>query len=402
MLDRRGPDPPDGTDGARGRRAAVLRGFGAHGAVLDELLAYNDNPYARMAPPRLEDLPPAPEPYLQAWKAYALEAEWSGAWDVLSRRLPQLSFPIREGISGTDDYRAATLRGSPVAGLSLASGLTLERPNELRLQIHQGIAGPAPVLIPAGRSDFVTFVRALAMRNEPREVPDSQGAATVKGFNNWDRVRVYRPRWEAEHPGIGEAGWTAEFQRLIPRREQYQDHFIILSDGPYSDVAAADASLSDEAWKVASLAIRAEHEYTHTLTLRLFGTTRNNALDELLCDYAGIVAAAGHLRAGWLDRFLGLEAFPRYRDGGRLQNYLGSPPLSDGAFRVLQALVHAAACNLERFDATVFSAAAGTMARAPSLIGMLRLSLEDLAFGGVVQQLAAAEPGCWQYLPAGA
>ena len=44
------------------------------------------------------------------------------------------------------------------------------------------------------------------------------------------------------------------------------------------------------------------------------------------------------------------ESFPAYREGGRLQNYRGEPPLSDGAFRVLQGLVKDAAENLERLD----------------------------------------------------
>jgi hypothetical protein len=47
---------------------------------------------------------------------------------------------------------------------------------------------------------------------------------------------------------------------------------------------------------------------------------------------------------------LGLESFPHYREGGRLQNYRGQPPLSDGAFKILQRLVKAAAKNLETFD----------------------------------------------------
>jgi hypothetical protein len=77
---------------------------------------------------------------------------------------------------------------------------------------------------------------------------------------------------------------------------------------------------------------------------------RNRLLDELLADYAGIVGAAGRFRADWLLRFLGLEEFPRFRAGGRLEVYRGDPPLSEGAFRVLGAVAHAAARELERFD----------------------------------------------------
>lgn len=73
---------------------------------------------------------------------------------------------------------------------------------------------------------------------------------------------------------------------------------------------------------------------------------RNNMRDELIADYQGIVAAnGGRYRADWFLRFIGLEAFPEYRQGGRLQNYRGQPPLSDGAFKILQVLVKDAAEN---------------------------------------------------------
>ncbi len=79
---------------------------------------------------------------------------------------------------------------------------------------------------------------------------------------------------------------------------------------------------------------------------------QNNLLDELIADYQGIVAAVGHYRADWFLRFVGLESFPNYREDGRLQNYRGQPPLSNQAFKILQALVVAAAQNLEQFDRT--------------------------------------------------
>ena len=77
---------------------------------------------------------------------------------------------------------------------------------------------------------------------------------------------------------------------------------------------------------------------------------RNHALDELIADYAGMVGAIGRFRADWFLRFVGLEDFPRYRPGARLDLYRGDPPLSDDAFQILQGLLVAAAVNLERFD----------------------------------------------------
>jgi hypothetical protein len=136
----------------------------------------------------------------------------------------------------------------------------------------------------------------------------------------------------------------------VPRKELYQDRFLILSDGPYSNVTVGEIGLSDTEWRRQSTMIRLEHECTHYFTLRVFGSMRNNLLDELIADYMGITAAADRYRSDWFLRFMGLESFPVYREGGRLQNYRGRPPLSEGAFGTLRALVRDIAENLQRVD----------------------------------------------------
>jgi hypothetical protein len=138
----------------------------------------------------------------------------------------------------------------------------------------------------------------------------------------------------------------------MPRKELYQDRFIILSAGPYSATPADDVGMPPDAWAAASHTIRLEHECAHYFTRRVFGSMRNSLLDELIADHAGIVAAAGRFRADWLLRFLGVDDPRGFRAGGRLQNYRGSPALSDGAFVVLQSLVRAAAASLARFHAS--------------------------------------------------
>jgi hypothetical protein len=369
-------------------RARILAAFGAGPAETEELLAYDESPFDHARLPRPLALPPPPEAHVATWERYAVEAAQRGVYETLGRHLPRLRFPIKAGISQTESYRAATLRGVSPDGMAEATGLRLDHPERLRLLVHRSLAGPVPVLIAGDRADFVALVRALSMRNEPAPVPASMGACTVKGFNNWDRIREYRRQWEAQDPANrGEAAWAAAFRRLIRRPELYQDRFMILSEGPYSDVPAADLGLADDEWRRLSVAIRLEHECTHYLTLRLFGVTRNNALDELLCDYTGIAAAAGRFRADWLLRFIGLEGFPRYRDGGRLQNYLGQPPLSDGAFTILRALVKAAADNLERFDAERFPVVEPASDRGPALLALSQLTLEELASDRAVELL---------------
>ncbi len=354
-------------------RIEVLADFDADVSDLEALLDYNENVFdhANLVFP-VED-----EPFVEKWRRYATVARQIGAFACLQQKLVQLRFPIREGISQTEAYRQATRRGIlPADG---AEALTLEEPARLRIVIHPTAAGHIPLLITDHRADFEALVRALVRRNEPVPVPASMGACMVAGYNNWDRVRAYRQDWEARTGRDSEHEWAQEFRRLIPQKERYQDRFILLSDGPYSAVPAAALDLDEADWRHRSLIIRREHECAHYFTRRVLGSMRNNALDELIADYMGITAAAGRFRADWFLRFMGLEDFPAYRPGGRLENYRGTPPLSDSAFRVLQALVVEAAHTLERFSARHGQSFAQTREKAVTLTTLSRMTLETLA-----------------------
>lgn len=373
------------SDDADGRRAATLRRFGAGGDSLRELLDYGAGAID------LHDLQPVrvpreDEPHVAAWRGYCEQAAGEPLLDVLRRALVQLHFPLREGISTSDAYKAATLRGADPDLLPDASGLELQDPAGLQLRLHPTPGGVVPVLVPCGRADFESLVRALTARNEPVDVPPSMGAATVVGYNNWGRVRERRSRWLRDNPG---GDWAAEFQRMLAHKELYQDRFLIISDGVYSAVPAAAFELDDESWRRTSITIRTAHEGTHYTMQRLLGTTRNRMHDELIADYAGIVAAIGRYRAEWFLRFVGLEDLPRYREGGRLQNYRGAPPLSDEAFVVLQRVVAAAAVNLETFDATL-GRRGGARETAVTTVAIAATGLEAIAAPDGPQRLALA------------
>jgi hypothetical protein len=363
----------------RALRARILATFGASGPVIEELLAYNEPAFSQPNPDTSFSFPLAPEPHVAAWQAYATEAAPCGAWEVLRDRLVQFRFPVQQGISQTEAYRSVTRRGVAPEDVPEATGLVLAAPDKLRLWVHTSLAGQVPVLCTSERADFVSLVRALRFRNEPEPVPAAQGACLVTGFNNWDRVRQYRQRWLAQG-GRAEA-WDDEFRRIIPQKELYQDRFMILSEGDYSSVPAEAMGLTVEEWRRLSLTIRLEHECTHYLTLRLFSAMRNNLLDELIADYAGIVAVCGRYRSDWFLRFIGLEDFPRYREGGRLENYRGQPPLSEEAFRVLQALVKAAAESLERLDAQRFVGPRTAEEQGRVLLALYQRTLEEIALG---------------------
>ena len=323
----------------------ILVGFGAKESEIQELLTYNIN-YFNPEGLKTESFPFADEPFIETWKIYSREAQERGVFAVLQDRLIQLCFPIQSGISRTESYRSATLRGK--WGDLPQAGLTLECPEKLQLYLHQTLAGKIPVLFTRHRQDFVTLVQALAHRNEPIKIPTSMGACLVKGYNNWDRIQAYRYKWQAANPLQGnEKDWQNEFRKLIPCKELYQDTFIILSDIDYSGITAKAMKLSPKEWEEISLVIRREHEAAHYFTLRFFGSARNYILDELIADFIGIIAATGSYRSDWFLRFLGLENYPIYRKGGRLENYLDNPALTQGACKILYHLVKYAAENLE-------------------------------------------------------
>jgi hypothetical protein len=342
-------------------RTNVLISFGATAAQIEELLVYNQTVFNHDILTYPVKFPLTPEPHVPTWEEYAVAAKDIGAFEVLKQRLVQFRFPIIEGISQTEAYQFATRRGVAVNEMAEATVLVLQEPEKLQLLVHQSLAGTIPVLLTGNRNDFVSLVQALTMRNEPQLVPASMGACIVSGFNNWDRIRQYRQQWEAENSvNSSQSSWIAEFQRLIPQKQLYM-------------------GLEEGEWQRLSLTIRLEHECTHYFTRRLFNSMRNNIFDELIADYRGIVAATGHYRADWFLHFLGLESFPNYREGGRLQNYRGKPSLSDGGFQILQALVKGAAENLQHFHAKNASKLTDINIQPLMLMTLTYLTLEELA-----------------------
>lgn len=357
-------------------RANVLIAHGASSSEVTELLAYNQNQFDQSSLDSPLAIPLDSEPHIAVWRQYAEEAEQMGVYAALKPRLVQLQFPIQAGISDTEDYRVATRKGHLPQNSSLATGLVLQQPETLELVIHPTLAGEIPVVVAGCRADFVRLIQALTKRNEPYPIPDSMGACILGGYNNWDRVRRYRQEWETHHP-LG--NWNAEFKRLVSHKSLYQDQLMILSQGAYSHVRGGDLGLTESEWLNLSRTIRLEHECTHYLTRRLWGLMRNNLLDELIADYRGLVAAIHHYRADWFLQFMGLESYPSYREGGRLQNYRGDPPMSEGAFRVLQSLLKTAAENLERFDRR-FGERPRTLSEQIAILRALTtLTLEELA-----------------------
>jgi hypothetical protein len=369
-------------------RSNVLKNYGAGVTEIEELLVYNHNLFEHSNRRSPWEFPLDPESHVAVWSEYLDNAAKTSVFETLKNVLVQLNFPIAEGISQTKTYRAATLKGVNPNAIPEATGLVLQQPEKLDLKIYPSLAGAIPVLLAGNREDFVTLIRALTKRNEPKTIPDSMGACMVAGYNNWDRIRRYRQQWEQENPtNCTEIAWKQEFSRLATQKDLYQDRLIILSDGFYSNVAPEQIGLTASEWRDLSLRIRLEHECTHYFTRRLFNSMQNNLLDELIADYRGMVAAIGQYRADWFLRFMGLESFPNYRASGRLQNYRGQPPLSDGAFQVLQALMVAAAENLEYFDRQYVEELKQAQNQPLIAIALTYLTIEELASDQAFERL---------------
>lgn len=332
-------------------REKVLLSFGAEPEVIKELLAYNRNLFNLSSANQSLETPLEDEKFVSYWHQYKVESEEYGLFNTLKRKLVQLRFPIRAGISQTDNYLAATRKGILEDEVPETSGLQLKHAEQLELQMHKTQAGTIPIIISRCREDFVTLLQALIYKNEPVKIPDSMGACMIAGYNNWHRIRDYRRKWEVEQEEkYPEPSWNEEFTKLIQRKELYQDSFILLNDGPYSAVPAKKMGMTESEWREKSLLIRREHESTHYLTKRFFSSMQNNMLDEFIADYAGIVAANGCYKADWFLRFIGLEDYPEYRKGARLENYCQKQFLSNAAFSILQSLLVSAATNLQNAE----------------------------------------------------
>lgn len=310
---------------------------------------------------------------------------------MLRDTLVQLRFPIRQGISSETSYRGATLKGErpPETG-----GLELVAPDGLSLRLHPSLAGAIPVLGVSARADFEALVRALTARNEPVPVPQAMGACLVNGLNNWDRIRRLEARWRAQDPGERDARtWAEAFRRIVQQPALYKDRMIVLSRGPYSGVASSHVGMDEDEWQELSVAVRLEHECAHALTLKVFGALRHDMLEELVADWAALIAATGGYRVELARRFLGIEAHPAFRPGGRLEIYRGSPPMSDRAFGVARRLAVDATATLNELAADGEFELDRSDVLARLTVALLTLPIESVAGSGAVERIRSQYEG---------
>jgi hypothetical protein len=288
------------------------------------------------------------DPSINSWENYCKESIENGGFQVLQKCYPQLNFPVLEGINKTQAYVEAVLKGK-TEPLNLENNLILNNPEGIEISIYKSIAGSVPVIKVPDNQDFIKIVQCLIHKNNPIFVPLSMGACLVNGINNWDRLHTLRNNWSKNNP-VG--NWNEEFSKnVLPNPALFKDKIIILSTKPYSNVAANSLGLSDIEWKSYSYSIRLEHECTHLYTLKRYGYATNNLHDELIADYIGISKTFGNYNKNWMLTFMGLENYPTYRKGARLENYLGNSDLTFENFERLTTIIKNAIENIALFDA---------------------------------------------------
>ena len=81
---------------------------------------------------------------------------------------------------------------------------------------------------------------------------------------------------------------------------------ILLNHAPYSNIPAERLGLEKSDWLELSHRLRLAHECAHYETLRILGDMKNHALDEILADTLGQIAAFGNFDADRQRLFFGL------------------------------------------------------------------------------------------------
>lgn len=193
------------------------------------------------------------------------------------------------------------------------------RCSSLMAELYLSWAGRIPVLYMKEREEFEYLIRQLFFRGEERPIPPSLGALTIRGLK--------------DKSGISH-------------------RIILLSSGYYSGVSPKEMGLSEALWMEKSHIIRLQHECAHYYMLRACGELNSGLKQELIADAMGIITAFGVYRAEYFLRFLGLERYPVYREGGRLQNYVSRKlrePERGQAMRDMADKAWRAAYNLEEF-----------------------------------------------------
>ena len=240
-----------------------------------------------------------------------MHARGRAALEALAKRFPQLY--VAPADDAQEAHRSAAGRGIAPEGASLSHFIT--SPDDELREVDTP-AGPVEVLFLKERADFETFLQIIGHKSSPVPIARTVGAITYRGIADWGKVA-------AAHASYLEAGgedWPAEFMRLARQPGAFRAEIVVISEGPYSNISAAQTPFSEEEWLRVSREIRLHHECAHVVCRRLMPQDILPVWDEVTADVVGLLCATGRYDAALAALFLGVtqDGF----NGGRLSEYL--------------------------------------------------------------------------------
>ncbi len=233
------------------------------------------------------------------------------AIEALAKRFPQLYVAPAEGVQ--DVHRQASARGIAPDNANLDHFVTSE---EDELRAVDTPAGPVDTLFLKERADFETFLQIVGHKSAPASIARTVGAITYFGLADWAAVSAAREEYLA---GGGD-DWGSEFARLAAQPGAFRAQLVVISEGPYSNVAASSTPYPEEEWLRVSREVRLHHECAHVVCRRTMPKDVLPVWDEITADAVGLLCATGRYDHDLAATFLGVG--PQGFAGGRLSEYL--------------------------------------------------------------------------------
>lgn len=233
------------------------------------------------------------------------------ALEALAQRFPQLY--VAPADDAQEAHRLASMRGIAPADASLAhfEGSPLDELREVATP-----AGPIETLFLQHRRDFETFLQIIGHKSSPVPIARTVGAITYRGLPDWGKVAAARRSYVAS----GGDDWRSEFSRLARVPGTFHSELVVISEGPYSNVPAAETPYEPQEWLRISREIRLHHECAHVVCRRTMPDDVLPVWDEVTADVVGLLCATGSYDVALASRFLGVSE--QGFSGGRLEEYL--------------------------------------------------------------------------------
>lgn len=268
------------------------------------------------------DEKPQEELFAQDWQNL-LDNHIGSTWDFLRKIFIELNFPICKGQKENPIFLMAVKYG--ILPKYNEKTWNPKNPDGIKVYIYPTLVGRIPVIECESELDFIMLLQSLVYRCEPHNVPDVQGASILKNYTNWARARMNQKN---------------EVGGLLKNPDFYRDYIVLLSHRYYSGINPEVFGLQDSEWRHKSLIIRREHEVAHYMTQRFYHSCKNEIHDEIIADFMGLTAAFEEYDPIKFLTFLGLERYPHYRHGSRLEIYVSSNEDFDSLCATLFCVAH--------------------------------------------------------------